>query len=77
MSEVSKIGAYGILPFLSEDLLKQVKYANIKTRAGKIAYLLLHGEKAKKPVVKEGIDEAKGALKWILEQLEKEGKNEK
>lgn len=72
MIEVHGIGAFGIVPFLSEDLLKQAKLANIKTRAGKIAYLLSLGEKAKKPQVKEGVHEARGALKWIAEVL-KEG----
>lgn len=72
MIEIHGIGAFGIVPFLSEDLLKQAKLANIKTRAGKVAYLLTLGEKAKKPQVKEGVHEARGALKWIAEVL-KEG----
>ena len=72
MVEIHGIGAFGIVPFLSEDLLKQVKLANIKTRAGKVAYLLTLGEKAKKPKIKEGVHEARGALKWITEVL-KEG----
>ena len=55
MSDIHGIGSYGIVPFLSEDLLKQVKYSNIKTRAGKIAYLMTLGEKAGKPQVKEGV----------------------
>lgn len=69
MAKIHGIGAYGIIPFLSEDLLKQAKLANIKTRAGKIAYLLTLGEKAKKPQIKEGVHEARGALKWIVEVL--------
>ena len=72
MVEIHGIGAFGIVPFLSEDLLKQAKLANIKTRAGKVAYLLTLGEKAKKPKIKEGVHEARGALKWITEVL-KEG----
>ncbi|MEE8638218.1 MAG: hypothetical protein V3T21_04135 [Candidatus Margulisiibacteriota bacterium] len=72
MVEIHGIGAFGIVPFLSEDLLKQTKLANIKTRAGKVAYLLTLGEKAKKPKIKEGVHEARGALKWITEVL-KEG----
>ena len=69
MIDVSGIGAYGIVPFLSEDLLKQSKYANIKTKAGKVAYILTLGKKAKKPKVKEGVQEARGALKWIKEAI--------
>lgn len=69
MIDVSGIGAYGIVPFLSDDVLKQAKYANIKTRAGKVAYLLSLGKKARKPQVKEGVYEARGALKWIAEVL--------
>ncbi len=76
MKEVSGLGAFGIVPYLSEDLLKQMKFANIRTRAGKIAYLTSIGKDAKKPEVKEGVHEARGALKWISEIL-KEGKNEK
>jgi hypothetical protein len=72
MTEIHGIGAFGIVPFLSDDVLKQTKLANIKTRAGKVAYLLSLGEKAKKPQIKEGVHEAKGALKWISEIL-KEG----
>jgi hypothetical protein len=76
MTEVHGIGAYGIVPFLSEDLLKQVKYSAIKTRAGKMAYLATLGDKAPKPVIQEGVDEAKGALKWIAEVLEEKEKKD-
>jgi hypothetical protein len=77
MMDVHGIGAYGIVPFLSEDLLKQVKFANIKTRAGKVAYLLTMGDKAKKPVVREGVEDARGALKWIASILEEGKRDEK
>ena len=69
MIDVSGIGAYGIVPFLSDDLIKQAKYANIKTRAGKVAYLMTLGNKAKKPEVKQGVQEARGALKWSKEEI--------
>ncbi len=69
MIDVSGIGAYGIVPFLSEDLLKQSKYANIRTKAGKAAYIMTLGDKAKKPQIKEGVHEARGALKWIAEVI--------
>lgn len=75
MAGIHGLGSFGITPYLSEDLLKQIKYANIKTRAGKIAYLLTLGKETKKPQVKEGVYEAQGALKWISEILkEKEEK---
>ena len=70
MIDVHGIGAFGIIPFLNEDLLK--KFRKIKTKAGKIAYILSLGKKAKAPQVKEGIEDARGALKWIAEIL-KEG----
>jgi len=76
MVDIHGLGAFGITPYMSEDLLKQARLANIKTRAGKVAYLLSLGENAKKPQIKEGIHEARGALKWIAELLEEE-KNEK
>jgi hypothetical protein len=72
MIEIHGLGAYGIVPFLSEDLMKQIKFANIKSQAGKIAYILTLGDKAKKPQIKEGVEEARGALKWVAEIL-KEG----
>ena len=72
MKEIHGLGAFGLVPYLSEDLLKQVKYTNIKSRAGKVAYILTLGEKAKKPQIKEGVHEARGALKWIADILSKE-----
>ncbi len=77
MKEIHSLGAFGLIPYLSEDLMKQLKYANIKSRAGKIAYLLMLGEKARKPRIKEGIYEARGALKWIASILEEGKKDEK
>jgi hypothetical protein len=78
MKEIYGLGAFGFVPYLSEDLFKQAKYANIKTRAAKIAYILTLGEKAPKPQINEGVHEARGALKWILDLLEEEEKkNEK
>ncbi|HTY13251.1 MAG TPA: hypothetical protein VMD02_03575 [Candidatus Omnitrophota bacterium] len=75
MSEVSGLGAYGIFPFLSEDLLKQAKYSQIKTRSGKLAYILSLGDKAQKPRIEEGIDGARGALKWIEKFAEEKDKD--
>jgi hypothetical protein len=72
MADIHGIGAFGIVPYLSEDLLKQIKFSDIKTRAGKIAYLATLGDKAKKPRIKEGVHEARGALKWIAEVLKEE-----
>ena len=74
MIETHGIGAFGTFPFLSEDLLKQLKFRNIKSRAGKIAYLLSLGEKASKAQIKEGVHEARGALKWIAEVFKEENK---
>ena len=72
MTDIHGLGAFGITPYLSEDQIKQAKLANIKTRAGKAAYLLAMGGNAKKPQVKEGVYEARGALKWIEEVLKDE-----
>jgi len=75
MPDFFGLGAFGIHPFMSDDVFKQVKYAQIKTKAGKIAYILTLGEKATKPKIEEGVTaEAKGAIKWIKKMLdEKEG----
>jgi len=73
MKEIHGLGAFGFVPYLSEDMFKQMKtFNNIKTRAGKVAYLMALGNKAKKPQVKEGVYEARGALKWIEEVLANE-----
>lgn len=72
MTDGLSIGSYGIYPFLSEDLMKQAKYSQIKTRAGRMAYILSLKEKAPKPKIEDGVDPAKGALKWIKKYLEEE-----
>lgn len=69
MIDMTGVGAYGYLPYLSDDLIKQTKYNDIRTRAGKVAYLLTLGKDAKKPQVKEGVYDARGALKWLKEEL--------
>ncbi len=74
MIDVHGIGAFGIVPFLSEDVLKQARLGKIKSKAGKIAYLMTLGEKARAPQVKDGIEEARGALKWIVEAIKEENK---
>lgn len=74
MIEIHGLGAFGIVPFLSDDILKQAKLANIKTKAGKVAYILSLGKKAKKPRIEDGVKEARGALKWISEVLKEEEK---
>ncbi|MFA4844696.1 MAG: hypothetical protein WC632_07110 [Candidatus Margulisiibacteriota bacterium] len=76
MKEIHGLGAFGIAPFMSDDLLKQAKYANIKSRAGKMAYLAALGERAPKPEIRAGVHEAGGALKWIADQLSKEEKSD-
>ena len=65
MIEIHGLGSFGIVPFLSDDVLKQAKLANIKPKAGKAAYLAALKGKAQKPQIKEGIHEASSALKWI------------
>lgn len=74
MIEIHSLGAFGIVPFLTEDVLRQAKLANISTRAGKVAYLMSLGEKAKKAEIEEGIAPARGALKWIAKALDEEEK---
>lgn len=69
MSEIHGLGAHGIYPFLSDD--EEIR-EQIKTKAGRLAYAISLGKKAKAPKVQEGIDEARGALKWIKEVLKEE-----
>lgn len=72
MTEIHGLGAFGIVPFMSDDVFKQAKLAHIKTKAGKVAYLLSLGGKATKAQVKEGVHEARGALKWIADVLKED-----
>lgn len=78
MIDIHAVGAFGIMPFMNEEVNK--KFREIKTRAGRIAYLASLGKKrANKPHIKEGVYEARGALKWISKVLDEEEKkkNEK
>lgn len=71
MISIDGLGALGITPFMSDDIIKQAKkFGNIKTEAGRFAYVLSLGKNAKKPQVKEGVYEARGALNWIKESLD-------
>jgi hypothetical protein len=72
MKDISGLGAFGYLPYLSDDLIKQAKYKDIRTKAGKVAYLMTLGKEAKKPQIKEGVHDARGALKWVASILEEE-----
>ena len=74
--DINSIGAFGTVPFLNEEVIKKKKFKDIKTQAGKIAYLMSLGKKAKKPHVKEGVYEAKGALKWIAAIMEDDNNEE-
>jgi len=76
MKNIHGLGAFGMLPYLNEDLLKQIKLADIKNRAGKIAYLMSAGHKTKKPEINDGIHEARGALKLIEKTIERARNNE-
>jgi len=70
MSDVGGVKGFGIHPIPSEDLLRQIKLNQIQTKAGKIAYLVLHGEKAALGGIANGIKKAEGAIKWIARVLE-------
>ena len=70
MSEVGEVRGFGINPIPSEDLLRQIRLNQIKTKAGKIAYLLMHGEKAALGSISNGVKKAEGAIKWIARVLE-------
>jgi hypothetical protein len=70
MSEITGPRGFGIHSLPSEDLLKQIKLNQIKTKAGKIAYLVLHGEKAALGSIMNGVTKALGAIKWIDRVLE-------
>jgi len=70
MVETSGVRGSGINPVPNEDLLKQVRLNTIKTRAGKVAYLMLLGHNADLGGISNGIKKAEGALKWVAKVLE-------
>ena len=72
MIEIYGLGAFGIHPFLTDEVMKQKRLEEIKTTAGKTAYILAAGKKKGKPKIEQGVSSARGALKWISEILEEE-----
>jgi len=63
------VGPSGIHPIPGEESLKQARLSHIKTRAGRAAYLVLHGSDSAPERVLSGISKAEGALKWISRVL--------
>jgi hypothetical protein len=68
------VGPFGANAIPNEELLKQLKLKTIKTRAGRVAYLMLLGEDAALGRVANGISKAEGSLKWISRVLEERTK---
>lgn len=68
------VANFGIHPIPSEDLIKQIRLNTIKTRAGRIAYLLLLGENAALGGIHNGVKPAEGALKHIARILKERSK---
>lgn len=71
MPGIEGLGSFGINPLPGDDLLKQARLADIKTRAGKSAYLVLYGNQRVEKVM-SGISKACGALRYITKVLEEE-----
>ena len=67
---MQEIRGFGIHPIPSEDLIKQIQLARIKTKAGKIAYLMLLGKDVAVSTIHSGIREAEGALKYMARIME-------
>jgi|GEM_PF-5492387 len=63
------IGRFGVSQIPSEEFLKKLKLFNIKTRAGKIAFLMLMGNDATLGRVAKGVNHAKGALSMVSRVL--------
>jgi hypothetical protein len=76
LSPTDGISGFGLHPVPNEDLLKQIRLGNIKTRAGRVAYLVLLGKNADVGRVANGVREASGALKWISKVLRERTKEE-
>lgn len=70
MIETPGVIGFGINPVPNEDILKQVRLNTIKTRAGKVAYLMLLGHNADLGGISNGVKKAEGALKWVARVLE-------
>lgn len=76
MEGSGRISNFGAHPIPSEDLLKQIRLNNIKTKAGRLAYLLLLGENAALGGIHDGIKKAEGALKHVARVLEERAKDQ-
>lgn len=69
MIEVKGVGPGG--PIYSDEVEKD-RLKDIKSRAGKIAFIRAMGEEARVSSVHQGISRSEGALKWIEEVFSKE-----
>ncbi len=72
MIDIKGIGpGFPILPEeIDKERLKRLK--EIKTEAGKLAFLRAMGNDVKVAEVHQGVSKAEGALKWINEVFNKE-----
>jgi len=75
MIEISGIGPG--FPILPEDLEKDKRFKDIKTQAGKIAFLRAMGKDVRVAEIHAGITKAEGALKWINDVFNKEDEAER
>jgi hypothetical protein len=75
MIDTSGIRGFGTNPVPNEDLLKQIRLNTIKTRAGKVAYLMLVGHNADLGGMANGIKKAEGALKWVARVMEERARD--
>ena len=69
MIEIKGVGFGGALP---PEEIERERLKEIKTRAGRTAFIMSAGEQARVIHVAPGITKSEGALKWIDEEFNKE-----
>lgn len=67
MIDIKSVGPGG--PIFSDDIERE-RLKEIKSRVGKIAFLMSAGKEARVAHVSSGIARSQGALKWIEEVFE-------
>jgi hypothetical protein len=70
---IEGIGRFGVHPIPNEEVIKQSKFDHIKTRAGKVAFVMLHGTETIGKMM-NGINKSSGALKYVARVLEERTK---
>jgi len=76
MDGIDGVNKFSSRPIINEETIKQLKLVNIKTRAGKVAFLMLLGNDAPLGRMANGISKADKALKFVSRVLKERTEEE-